>query len=198
MTDTIIDFIRHGAPEGGRRYRGRIDDPLSEHGWEQMWDAVKSPADWELILSSPLVRCSDFAHTLADKLELDCIEDERLTEVSYGGWEGMSGEDLKKADPDVLARFYHNPSIHRPDDAERLEDFQARVSDVFEDIRETYRDRQVLVVTHAGVIRAVIAHVVSAPVDSLYRITVPTASLARVRCNAERPPTLVFHGRQHL
>ena len=37
---TLIDMIRHGEPVGGRRYRGQIDDPLSEKGWRQMWAAV--------------------------------------------------------------------------------------------------------------------------------------------------------------
>ena len=44
-TETIIDLIRHGEPEGGRAFRGHsIDDPLSEKGWQQMWDVLaKSP-----------------------------------------------------------------------------------------------------------------------------------------------------------
>ena len=53
MKDTIIDLIRHGQPVGGRRYRGQIDDPLSERGWEQMWSAVRNPAPWEEIICSP-------------------------------------------------------------------------------------------------------------------------------------------------
>ncbi|MHB1590203.1 MAG: histidine phosphatase family protein [Sulfuricella sp.] len=40
MKSTTIDLIRHGEPVGGRRYRGRTDDPLSEKGWNQMWTAV--------------------------------------------------------------------------------------------------------------------------------------------------------------
>jgi len=37
--------MRHGEPVGGRAYRGHsIDDPLSEKGWQQMWDAVGDDA----------------------------------------------------------------------------------------------------------------------------------------------------------
>jgi len=32
-TTTTIDLLRHGEPVGGKRYRGQIDDPLSEKGW---------------------------------------------------------------------------------------------------------------------------------------------------------------------
>ena len=41
MPDTIVDLIRHGEPAGGQRYRGhRVDDPLTEKGWSQMWNSV--------------------------------------------------------------------------------------------------------------------------------------------------------------
>ena len=42
-TETIIDLLRHGEPLGGSRYRGnRIDDPLTEKGWRQMWRGIGS------------------------------------------------------------------------------------------------------------------------------------------------------------
>ena len=198
MTDTIIDLIRHGEPVGGRRYRGQIDDPLSERGWEQMWSAVEQPGPWEEIVCSPLVRCSAFAHALAERLQIPCREDERLQEVGFGVWEGHSGNELKRDDPQLLSRFYHDPVGQRPEGAEPLEEFHGRVRDAFEEIRTECRGRHVLVVTHAGVIRAVIAHVIQAPLSGMYRISVPTASLARVLSNTERPATLMFHGRQTL
>ena len=35
VKETLVDFIRHGEPEGGRRYRGNaVDDVLSEKGWQ--------------------------------------------------------------------------------------------------------------------------------------------------------------------
>ena len=37
---TIIDLLRHGEPDGGQKFRGAVDDPLSPHGWEQMRSAV--------------------------------------------------------------------------------------------------------------------------------------------------------------
>ena len=43
---TTLDLMRHGEPVGGRRYRGRTDDPLSEKGWNQMWTAVGDYRGW--------------------------------------------------------------------------------------------------------------------------------------------------------
>lgn len=198
VSDTVIDLIRHGEPVGGRRYRGQIDDPLSRRGWEQMWSAVETATPWEYIVSSPLVRCSAFARSLAKKLRIPLREDERLKEVGFGAWEGRSGSELKRDDPRILARFYRDPVHHRPSGAEPLEAFHSRVREVFEEIRSDQQGRHVLVVTHAGVIRAIITHVLQAPLSGMYRISIPTASLARVLSNSERPPTLMFHGRRNL
>jgi alpha-ribazole phosphatase/probable phosphoglycerate mutase len=52
----------------------------------------------------------------------------------------------------------------------------------------------VLVVAHAGVIRAVLAHVLNAPLEAMYRISVATATIVRIRADDERPPTLVLQG----
>ncbi|MEW6253578.1 MAG: histidine phosphatase family protein, partial [Planctomycetota bacterium] len=62
---TLIDLMRHGEPVGGRRYRGQVDDPLSEKGWAQMRAAVGEAAPWHHVVSSPLLRCREFAETLA-------------------------------------------------------------------------------------------------------------------------------------
>lgn len=41
---TRFDLIRHGEPEGGRKFRGSTDHPLSQDGWAQMRYAVQDKA----------------------------------------------------------------------------------------------------------------------------------------------------------
>ena len=64
---TTIDLIRHGEPVGGRKYRGQIDDPLSDKGWAQMREAVGDHRPWDVIISSSLSRCLDFARELGQR-----------------------------------------------------------------------------------------------------------------------------------
>lgn len=192
---THIDLIRHGEPEGGKRYRGQIDDPLSERGWRQMWDAVGDRAPWQHIVSSPLARCHAFAAALAARHALPLAVDARLMEIGFGRWEGRTADELRAEDPEQLARFYHDPVNARPAGAEPLAAFQARVRAGFADLVQAYPQRHVLVVTHAGVMRAVIAHVLGAPIEALYRIDVAYAALMRIRLDGERPPTLVMDAR---
>jgi alpha-ribazole phosphatase/probable phosphoglycerate mutase len=190
---TLIDLIRHGEPEGGKRYRGQIDDPLSETGWQQMWDAVGEQAPWQQIVTSPLSRCYAFATALAERHALPLAVDARLMEIGFGAWEGRTAEQLRAEDPEQIARFYHDPIHARPAGAEPLEAFRARVAEGFHALSNTYAGQRVLVVCHAGVMRAVVAQVLNAPLEAIYRIDVAYAAITRIRLDGERPPMLVSH-----
>jgi alpha-ribazole phosphatase/probable phosphoglycerate mutase len=195
---TTIDLLRHGTPVGGRRYRGQIDDPLSEEGWAEMWAAVNGARPWRQIVSSPLSRCRQFAEALGDRLALPVAEDPRLREVGFGDWEGHSAEELRQRDPQLLSRFYCDPEHNRPSGAEPLDAFSTRVNTAIGDILQRHQGQHTLVVTHAGVIRAALTHVLQAPLGSMYRMSVATASISRIRSDGERPPTVLFHGRTRL
>lgn len=193
-TDTLIDLIRHGEPEGGKRYRGQIDDPLSVTGWQQMWDAVGDAAPWQQIVTSPLLRAQAFAMQLAARHALPLAVDARLMEIGFGAWEGRTAEQLRAEDPQQIARFYNDPINARPAGAEPLADFRARVLEGFNALVTRYTGQRVLVVCHAGVMRAVIAHVLNAPLKAMYRIEVAYAAITQIKVDGERPPMLLSHG----
>jgi len=184
MKNTIIDLIRHGEPIGGRAYRGHnIDDPLSEKGWQQMRAAVAEHCPWSHIISSPLLRCKEFANELAKKNTIALTEDDRLKEVGFGEWEGMTPEQLKLERPEEYQAFYADPVNQRPPGAEDLDQFITRVVAAYELIIQKFAGQHVLVVCHAGVMRAVIAHVLHTEPLGLYRIKVNNAGIARILIN---------------
>lgn len=195
---TTIDLIRHGQPRGGTKYRGWIDDPLSELGWVQMRAAVAAAQPWDGIVSSPLRRCCEFAIELGANMGLAVETDERLKEVGFGIWEGRTSEQIRSRDPTALRRFYLNPVEEQPAGAEPLADFQRRVSNALQEAQHEYAGRRVLLVTHAGVIRAAIAHTLRTPLATIYRINVDNAALTRLQSTGERPLSLIFHGRTSL
>lgn len=178
---TTLDFLRHGEPVGGKKYRGQTDDPLSEKGWAQMRAATDGEQPWTAIVSSPLSRCKDFADWLSEMRGLPMQLDARLAEVGFGVWEGKTAEQLKLLEPDCIANFKRDPVANRPQGAEALEDFYARVVAAFEDMQQLYAGRHVLVVAHAGVIRMAICHALGLPPAQAYRINVSSAGMARIR-----------------
>jgi alpha-ribazole phosphatase len=190
---TTLDLMRHGEPVGGRKYRGQIDDPLSEKGWAQMHAAVGESLPWTQIVSSPLLRCRAFAETLAERHGLPLVLDPRLKEVGFGVWEGKSAAEIEQAAPGSLAQFKADPLHARPADAEPLSDFHARVAAGLADLLVQYDGQHMLVVGHAGVMRMALAWALQIPLENAYRIEVASASLTRLRFEDGRA-ILVFHG----
>ncbi|MES9874415.1 MAG: alpha-ribazole phosphatase family protein [Candidatus Sedimenticola sp. 6PFRAG7] len=196
--ETLIDLLRHGQPVGGRRYRGKQDDPLSERGWEQMWHSASGETPWQQVISSPLSRCREFSEALTEKLNIPLTVDKRLQELDYGEWEGKTPDELKADDPEIISRYFHDPHNHRPPGAEYVVDFIERVGAAYDDVLAEHSGKHMLIVAHAGVIRAIITRALNAPPEAVFRMHVDTAHLSRIRVDGERPPTLMFHGRSKL
>ena len=198
MKETLIDFMRHGEPEGGRRYRGHgVDDPLSDRGWQQMWNAVAEPVPWQRVVTSPLQRCRVFALALAEKHRLPLAVEQRFQEVGQGVWEGLSPDQIVQRDPAAYAAFHHDPVRNRPPGAESLDVFGKRVADALEALFCDCAGEHVLVVAHAGVIRAALGHVLQADPLAWYRVRVDNAALTRFR-RGPYGDKLEFHNRPSL
>jgi alpha-ribazole phosphatase/probable phosphoglycerate mutase len=177
---TIVDVIRHGQPIGGSMYRGHRDDRLSELGWQQMNQAVGEYNRWQAVLSSPLLRCSEFAESLSKRHNLPLSYDDRFKEIDWGIWEGKTSHAICAEQPDKLYRFRADPVRLRPQGAEDVRDFKERVLQGWKDLIQQHHSKHVLLVAHAGVIRALISIVLDAPVQHMFSIKVANASITRI------------------
>ncbi len=193
---TYIDIIRHGEPEGGRRYRGHgIDDPLTSKGWEQMRAAIPDLPRWQHIVSSPLQRCLAFSQELAEDLHIEYSIDERVREIGFGVWEGKTPDDILAEDPDALDHFYRDPVNNRPEGAEALDRFSKRVWQAYEDILQTHADQHVLIVAHAGVARAITANILRMSLDDVYsRLRIEYGGIIYSAVETGKPPKLLIRG----
>lgn len=196
MKMTIVDLLRHGEPVGGRRYRGQQDDPLSDKGWQQMRSAVADHSPWEVIISSPLLRCLAFAQELGERHQLPVEVETRLQEIGFGEWEGKSADEIMQHDADLLMNFYRDPERYRPQGAETLAAFERRVTAAWEALLERHGGRQLLVVGHAGMMRMIIRHVLGMPSEKMFHIQVPNAGITRIQVDGEGESAfarLIFH-----
>ena len=191
---TTVDLIRHGMPEGGQRYRGWLDDPLSEQGWQQMSEALQREQPWDLIVSSSLIRCADFAQALGARLQRPVQLEPRLREISFGAWEGCTASELFEKTPEAIANFWRDPVNHPPPGGERLDQFAQRIEAAWSELTTEYCGKHILLVGHGGVIRMIIGQLLGMPLNNLFRLEVPMAALSRVRIEADLP-RLVFHSR---
>jgi len=197
MAETLIDLLRHGEPEGGVKFRGHRDDPLSADGWEQMRAATAGAAGCEVIVASPLRRCADFAAELAARLGVPLESETRFREIGFGAWEGLTVEQVAASEPQALERFWRDPAQHTPPGGESLAAFEIRVAAGWGDLLSRHAGKKILLVCHGGVIRLILAQVLGMPCSHLFRLNVPFASASRVRVGGEKGlPELMLMNRE--
>jgi alpha-ribazole phosphatase/probable phosphoglycerate mutase len=197
---TIIDILRHGEPVGGSRYRGHIDDPLSEKGWRQMRAAVAGRDEWQQIVASDHSRCAAFARELGERLSVEVELDPGFRELAFGSWEGKSAAELLAADPEGTAAFWRDPINNTPAGAEPLRSFQRRITGAWQALLERHAGRRLLLVGHAGMMRILLLHTLGLSLESFYRFDPCNASIVRIRVDSGRHGEayhqLVFTGPQ--
>lgn len=182
MQETLVDLIRHGEPVGGRRYRGNgADDPLSARGWEQMRASLAEHAPWHQVISSPMARCREFAVEIAGRHGLPLALEPGLIEIGMGAWEGRTHEAVAAEDPAYFEAFYRDPLGIRPPGGEPLLAFQARIAAAYARQVAVHPGRHLLICAHAGVMRALVGHLLGAEPRHWYRLRIDYAGIVRVR-----------------
>jgi len=153
-------LMRHGLPEGGKKLRGKTDDALSAEGMLQMQNSV-SELDIDIVLASPLKRCATFAFAFSQSNNIQFISDERLVEIDFGDWDGKQYSELFEHSNSATERYLSDPWNNTIPNGETLNDFSTRINAALNDILTKHKGKKILIVTHGGVIRQVIANVLN-------------------------------------
>jgi len=189
---TTVDFLRHGEVQGGAYYRGSTDDPLTNTGWQQMKHTVAG-REWDVIISSPLLRCVEFAQQLKNQTNIPLFIEPNWQEIDFGDWEGKTA---KQINADELMLFYQNPISNTPKNAEPLNIFLNRINLAWEKLLEEHEGKQILVISHAGVIRCLFKLFLNLPANKLFNLQLDHASLTQFQCFNDKPAnfiSLVFY-----
>lgn len=142
-----LHLIRHPKPviEPGVCY-GRLDCRAESVGEAAMALRATLPASLP-VFSSPLIRC----RALAEELHAHPVIDDRLAEMHFGDWEGRHWDDIPRAELDAWAA---DVAGYAPPGGESPRDLQRRALDFVASLTVP----EAVIVTHAGVIRTLLAH----------------------------------------
>ena len=180
-----LDLLRHGETELGGGLRGSLDDALTEKGWAQMRAAVVAGGPWDRLISSPLQRCARFAAELGEQLNLPVQLDKDLQELHFGAWEGQSAAALMETDAEALGLFWADPYAFTPPQGEPVSDFAARVLGAVARLYQAYAGERVLLISHGGVMRLLLAQARGLPREQLLNVEVAHASLFALSVEAD-------------
>ncbi len=172
-----IYLIRHTqtATDPGLCY-GQSDIALADSFAEEMGAVHDKLPEFDedcTVFSSPLTRCLQLAQTFSDTVATDA----RLQELDFGAWEGLRFDDI---DADVLQHWTNNFVTAAPPNGENFEDLYRRTGDFWQELI-AMEAKQVLVITHAGVIRALLARALNLPLANAFQLRIDSGSAHKLR-----------------
>ena len=189
MRTLIVSVLRHAATDwnDAGRMQGRRDVPLSARGRDEAsrWrlpQAVAPDAEW---FASPLSRAKDTASLLHRGVL--AIED-ALIEMDWGRWEGYRLDELKARHGEAFVHNEQRGLDFRPLDGESPREVMARIVPWL--ARVATRDRDVVAVTHNGVLRALLALVTGWDMRGKAPVKLRPASVHQFALSRDGRPSL--------
>ena len=184
---TII-LVRHGENDWSKKHKlaGWLPGVhLNETGHRQAAALAQRLVALPIkaIYSSPLTRCVETAAYIADTHRLNVQHLEEIGEVHYGDWEGKKIKKLARKPLWQAVQFF--PSRMRFPGGEALRDVQARAVGALEETAARHEKEMIVVVSHADVIRLVLAHYLGVHIDLFQRLIISPASASIIALSAE-------------
>lgn len=173
-------LIRHGESSANAegRLQGHLDFSLSERGRRESERLAERIAALGIaaLYASPLARARETAQAVAARIALQPVERPALMERDVGALAGLTRAE-------IMARFpQYAPAraARRPVDVPGFEadqPFSERVLSAFAEISAAHVEQTIAVVTHGGVIGALIRHALDLPTVRPGPLTIDNASI---------------------
>jgi broad specificity phosphatase PhoE len=197
-------LVRHGVTAWNQagRYQGHRDVPLGEDGrWQTQQVAARLAAEpIDICLTSDLSRARDTAAAIMMGRELALRELPALRELAFGRWEGIPTGDIAVQHPEAWQAWIRDPVTARPPEGETLQELLDRCVTALGEVLElpsrrhephdwfSYAAargqgggeprRSVLVVSHGGPIRVLLAHLLGVPLRAYWQFAIRPASVS--------------------
>lgn len=198
---TQLILVRHGSiGEGWQgRYVGRTDPPLDETGTRQARALARALAGRgiERCFCSPLRRALDTAMQITRPMDRTATVEPDLREVDFGRWEGRTFDEIQKQDPALVDEWAKWDMDFSFPEGERITDFLTRAHALADRLAREEADT-LLVVSHGGVIRSMLCHLLGMETRCYLSFEVSPASITALRLYAGKGVLTELNHRCHL
>ena len=171
---TTLLFIRHGQTDWNvaKKWQGHADIPLNETGLVQADALATRLQKWpiETIITSDLLRCSQTADVIGQKLDLNPVPDAIWRERDVGDFSGMTSVEAKANFPEVWAAANGKGMVDAPN-GESFAEVRARGMRAYEKVIANHAGQMVAIVSHGGLLHTLIAQLIQIRDDVYGRIS---------------------------
>jgi broad specificity phosphatase PhoE len=199
MTDnafTQLSLLRHGELATAGLFCAHADEPLSEKGLANLRNitATEKTKPWDVIITSPKKRCLDFAKELSQEHRIPLELIDGFKEMDFGEWVGQPTDKLWKNSRESLESLWKLPKEFVAPEGEAMTDFIQRVETSLKNLLDKYSNQSILLITHAGVIRVILAKSLGIDYLATQRFMIDYASLTQIHHYPSGDFSLYSHG----
>lgn len=176
-------MVRHGYT--GEHYDGRFvgstDVPLAREGLMQVsaLAATAMAVAPAKCFCSPMLRARETADAMLKPVEFRYEVAPNLREIGFGHWECMTFAEISTSDPENVNRWAEYSEDFSFPGGESIRSFNTRVKDFARQAVDEPAGT-VLVVTHGGIIRALICYLLGLDFRNYLLFDVKPASVSRI------------------
>jgi probable phosphoglycerate mutase len=175
-------LCRHGQTgfNAALRFQGQLDEPLSELGRAQARKLAERLAEIPLdaAYASDLWRARETALLALEGRDVPLHLDERLREIAFGRWEGLTFAEIKLRFPDDVAARERDRVHYAIPGGESLAQMSQRVAGFLREILPQHVGQTLLVIAHGGTVNALLATLLDIPLTSWWRLRNHNANLS--------------------
>lgn len=203
MSTTHLCLVRHGetAWNAERRLQGHLDIPLNETGNVQAQATASRLAThtFDVVYCSDLIRARQTAEAAGAALGLEVELDSGLRERHYGAFQGLTYDEAAQTYPEAYQRFHsREPDFSFPGEGESLRAFAERIAATLGTIVARHAGRQILIVTHGGVLDIAHRLATGKALDAHRDFGIPNAALNWIAHDAAGWRLLRWADQEHL
>ncbi len=195
-------ILRHAESEWNPigRYQGLLDPDLSPRGRRQAQLLAEALAEENIsaVYTSPLKRTYETARVVAQKLNVELLEEERVIEIDHGVWSGLLVEEVKERFSEDFRRWIEEPHSVEFPEGETLKDVYGRVKSFIEDISSKHKGETVAVVSHTVPIRCMYCALLDIDLSKFWSFGCDNASISRVIIEEDRATIQALNITCHL
>lgn len=162
-------IIRHAHKEKGNFFDPRLrhqDEPISRQGQEEARKLWSYLCDKRIsaIYVSGYQRTGQTIAYVARQLGITPLSDERLNEIDNGLLDNMSEQEVQEKYPEFWRVYRERTADFRFPGGETGEEACRRIADFLEEKRQVHEAENIILVSHEGLIRQLMCHLMDIPV----------------------------------
>jgi probable phosphoglycerate mutase len=180
MPATRLIIIRHGETEWNveGRVMGQLDSRLTTAGVAQAGRLASrlGPINVHALYSSDLGRAETTAQTIVGESGA-LVSDDRLRERHMGIFQGLTLAEMRSLHPQERAEYETRGGVAAAPDGESVMQHLNRTVDFLDDVVARHGGGTVAIVTHGGMLRALLQYVLGIPYTATLRFRRPNAAM---------------------